>query len=89
MFHDFKACSGGVKGVGGNPVSILGKRSCHITLQSDDGLSDSIKMKDKVYVRTSLLNLLPRQLLVETLKNTIKKWNGSSTTTPSMYLNTL
>ena len=30
LLHDFQACSGGLKDVGGNHVSILGKGSCRI-----------------------------------------------------------
>ena len=68
LLHNFQACSGGVKGVGGNPVSIPGKVLCQINLQADDDTSDSIEMHDAVYVPTSPFNLLPTQLLVSNLK---------------------
>ena len=68
LLHNFQACSGGVKGVGGNPIFILGKGLCRVNLRSDNDLSDSIEMHDTVYVPTSLLNLLPPQLLVLNLK---------------------
>ena len=68
LLHNFQACSGGVKGVGGNPVSVLGKGSCRINLRADDDLSESIAMHDSVYVPTSPFNLLPPQLLVSNLK---------------------
>ena len=50
LLHNFQACSGSVKGIGGNPVSILGKGSCRINFRSDDDLSVSIEMHDDVYV---------------------------------------
>ena len=68
LLHNFQVCSGGVKGIGGNPVSILGKGSCRINLRSGDDLSDSIEMHDAVNVPTSPFNLLPPQLLVSNLK---------------------
>ena len=68
LLHSFQACSGGVKGVGGNPVSILGKGSCQINLRADDNSSDSVEMHDAVHVSTSPFNLLPPQLLVLNLK---------------------
>ena len=57
-----------MKGVGVNPVSILGKGLCRVNLQADDDLSDSIEMHDAVYVPTPPFNILPPQLLVSNLK---------------------
>ena len=48
LLHGFQACSDGVKGVGGNPVSVLGKGSCRINLRSDNDSSDSIDIHDSV-----------------------------------------
>ena len=68
LLHGFQACSGGVKGVGGNPVSILGKGSCRINLRADNDSSDSIDMHGAVYVPTSPFNLLPPQQFFSNLK---------------------
>ena len=64
LLHNLQACSGGVKVVGVNHVSIIGKGSCWVNLQADNYLSDSIDMHDAVYVPTSPFNILPPQLLV-------------------------
>ena len=68
LLHDFQACFGGVKGVGGNSVSILGKGSFRINLRSDNDSSDSIDMQDSIYVLTSPFNILSPKLLVSNLK---------------------
>ena len=69
LLHNFQACSGGVKEVGGNPVSILGKRSCRVNFRANNDLSDSIEMHDAVYVPKSPFNILPPQRIVSNLKN--------------------
>ena len=68
LLHGFQACSGGVKGVVGNHVSILGKVLCRVNLRADDDLSESIEMHDAVYMPTSPFNILFPQLLVSNLK---------------------
>ena len=58
-----------MKGVGGNPVSILGKVSCWVNLRADNDSSDSIEMHNDVYVPKSPFNILPPQLIFSNLKN--------------------
>ena len=64
LLQYFQACSGGVKGVGGNHVSIIGNGSCWVNLRADGDLSDSVDIHDALYVSTSLFNILPPQLFV-------------------------
>ena len=53
-----------MKGVGVNPVSILGKGLYQVNLRADDDSSNAIDMHDAVYMPTSPFNLLPPQLLL-------------------------
>jgi hypothetical protein len=63
LFAKFTARNGRVKGIGGDPLQILGTGSVRIPLKSDDGKVDYVFFDDAVYVRTSPYNLLPPQIL--------------------------
>jgi hypothetical protein len=63
LFAKFTASNGRVKGIGGDPVQILGTGSVRIPLKSDDGKVDYVSFDDAVYVPTSPYNLLPPQIL--------------------------
>ena len=69
LLHNFQACSGGVKEVGGNSVSILGKRPCRVNFRANNDFSESIEMHDAVYVPKYPFNILPPQRIVSNLKN--------------------
>jgi hypothetical protein len=68
LFIHFKASNGRVKGIGGDPVQILGTGSVRIPLKFDDGKVDYVFFDDAVYVPTSSYNLLPPQILHGKLK---------------------
>jgi hypothetical protein len=68
LFKSFKAQRGAVKGVGGNPVSIIGTGTLEQSLQSDEGIVDKIEIDNAVYVPSSPYNLIPPQLLINQLK---------------------
>jgi hypothetical protein len=63
LFAKFAASNGRVKGIGGDPVQILGTGSVRIPLKSGDGKVDHVSFDDAVYVPTSPYNLLPKQIL--------------------------
>ena len=63
LIQNLQSGSGGVKGVGGNSVSILGNGSFWVNLRADNDFSDSIDLHDAVYVPTSPFDILPPQLL--------------------------
>jgi hypothetical protein len=48
LFKSFKAQRGAVKGVGGNPVSIIGTGTLELSLQSDEGTVDTIEIDNAV-----------------------------------------
>ena len=58
-----------MKGVGGNNVSVIGKRSCRVNMRANDDLSDSIEIHNAVYMSTSPFDILPSQLHVSNLNN--------------------
>ena len=70
LFKSFTAQRGAVKGVGGNPVSIIGTGTLELSLRSDEGAIDKIEIENAVYVPSSPYNLIPPQLLINQLKRT-------------------
>jgi hypothetical protein len=62
LFIQFKANNGRVKGIGGDPVQILGTGSVWIPLKSNDGKVDYVYFDNAVYMPTPPYNLLPPQI---------------------------
>ena len=67
LLTDFHSSTGGVKGIGGLPISLKGSGRCDVPLHSDNGSSHTVTMP-AVYVPTSPYNIVPPQLLVKELK---------------------
>ena len=57
-----------IKGIGGEATMIKGVGEISITLESDDGHKDTIRIYDAVYVPSSSYNLLSPQLLLDRMK---------------------
>jgi hypothetical protein len=59
LFTTFIPRTGLVKGIGGSPVPLSGDGTIRLHLKSDQGLVDTITVRDAVYIPTSPFNLLP------------------------------
>jgi hypothetical protein len=68
LLKEFQPCTGSVKGIGGDPVTLGGVGSLRLPLKSDDGKVNYVTVDDAVYVPTSPYNLVPPQILINKLK---------------------
>jgi hypothetical protein len=68
LFKEFQLRTGSVKGIGGDPVTLVGVGSLCLPLKSDNGKVDYVDVYDAVYAPTSPYNLVPPQILINKLK---------------------